>query len=147
MFQLRLPDLWPSLSRGHADRRDEPRQVSACLLHPITFSFLYRIYRVTQMECENLMVWGSTTEMGRELVWAGGIYMILLQCFHTWAFTAESNHDVIFSFSSVSLSPYLWNCGGRSLSQSGCKVRGSYKIVESLRRGERNQSSKDMIST
>lgn len=28
----------------------------------------------TRKECENLMVWGSTAEMGRELVWAGGIY-------------------------------------------------------------------------
>lgn len=51
----------------------EPRQVSARPLLPITcFLRLRRVKRGTREECENVMVWGSTAEMGRELVWACG---------------------------------------------------------------------------
>lgn len=119
---------WPE-GKKTKKAEDESRQVSALLPRPITcFLRLYQVKRGILKECENLMVWGSTAE-GRELVWACACvplcvcvcvfwlstvvqYEILLQCFHTWAFTAESNHDVIFPFHlSLSESLKLWKEG------------------------------------
>lgn len=76
-----------------------------CLL---VFYLHHMLRRGIPKDCENLMEWGSTTELRRELALCVCVFKafhanILLQCIHTWAFTAESNHDVIFPFQLFSL--------------------------------------------
>lgn len=64
----------PTVTLTAEQKSSGSRQVSACLLLPVThFLRLRRVKRGTHKECQNLMVWGSAAEMERELVWAGGI--------------------------------------------------------------------------